>query len=498
MELEQQLATALANPDKALLELDRLDCADSLASFIKLGWHVVEPGRPYVHGWHIDALSEHLEAVADNQINRLVINIPPGSMKSLTVGVFFPVWMWGPKGQSHKRFLGMSHAERLSVRDNMRCKRLVTSQWYQDRWPLQLMPDQNAKLKFENVDMGFREALAITSATGSRGDVVIVDDPHSVDGSDSDAKREGVCENFFEGVSNRLNDESGDEQSAIIVVMQRLHERDLSGQILARDLGYEHLMLPMEFEADRKCYTSIGFEDPRKKDGDLLFPERFSKESVERSRRTLGSYAFAGQHQQRPAPREGGMFKVDAFQIVDMPGSERALTVRYWDKAGTDGGGAYTAGVRMSLLEDGTFLIEDVVRGQWSAGKREKIIRDTAAHDGSDVTIWMEQEPGSAGKDVANLSIRQLAGFTARADRVSGKGSKEIRAEPYAAQVEGGNVYMLKADWNDEFIREHGLFPNGTYKDQVDAAAGAFSKLVKGQKKPQLSLGGGKAAAIRL
>jgi predicted phage terminase large subunit-like protein len=254
----------------------------------------------------------------------------------------------------------------------------------------------------------------------------------------------------------------------------------------------------MEYEPDRQCKTMIGFSDPRKDVGELLFPARFSKEAVEREKRTLGSYAAAGQLQQRPAPREGGMFKIEHFKIINRPESEREATMRYWDKAGTDGAGAYTAGVKMSRMTDGSYLVEHVERGQWSANKRENRIRETAEHDGKDVHIWMEQEPGSSGKDVAQLSIRNLAGFTARADRVSGKGSKEIRAEPYSAQVEAGNVYLLKADWNDEFIREHALFPNGTYKDQVDAAAGCFSKLVKNNKKPQLALGGGKAEAIRL
>ncbi|MGV1867950.1 MULTISPECIES: hypothetical protein [unclassified Rhizobium] len=234
----------------------------SLSSFTKAAWHVLEPGQPYKHGWHIDAMSDHLEAVNRGQIIRLLINVPPGTMKSLMVGVMFPSWEWGPKGLPHMRYLGTSHSHPLAIRDNLKMHRLIASQWYQERWgnSVRLMSDQNAKLKFENDATGFREAMAFTSLTGSRGDRVLIDDPLSVDDANSDVKRDGVNDTFRESVPTRLNNT---EFSAIIVVMQRLNENDVSGLIMANDFGYEHLMLPMEFEPERKCYTSIGFEDPQ-------------------------------------------------------------------------------------------------------------------------------------------------------------------------------------------------------------------------------------------
>ena len=470
-ELPEKFKFALQNP--ALIEREL--ATRHLVHFIKQAWHIVEPGQPYVHGWHIDAMAEHLEAVTSGQINRLLINIPPGTMKSLTTSVFWPAWEWCRS--PHYRYVMVSHKESLAVRDNVRMRRLISSDWYQQRWPLQLMADQNAKMKFENDKHGSREACAAGGITGSRGDRVGIDDPHSVESAAYDNQRKATLEWFSESVPTRMNNPA---TSAIIVTMQRLHEEDVSGLILERELGYDHLCLPMEYEPGRKFFSSIGFTDPRQVEGELLFPERFSREVVERDKRVMGSQAVAGQFQQRPAPAGGGMFKTEGFKVVQAMPGDIAQTVRYWDKAGTEGGGAYTAGVKMSRLKNGQFVIWDVQRGQWSALAREKIIRQTAELDGVGCDVWIEQEPGSGGKESAESTVRNLSGFVARAERVTG--AKEVRAQPYAAQVEAGNIMLLVAGWNRDFIDEHGIFPSGKYKDQVDAGSGAFNKLTGGNK----------------
>jgi len=259
--------------------------------------------------------------------------------------------------------------------------------------------------------------------------------------------------------------------------MQRLHERDPAGFILENELDYEHLCLPMEFEPDHKCVTSIGFEDPRTESGELLFPERFPAETVERDKKVMTEYAVAGQFQQRPAPCGGGMFPVERFEIIQHApaANEIQASIRAWDKAGSSGSGAYTAGVLMHKLKDGRFVIADVVRGQWGALDREQRIKQTAQADGYNTKVVIEQEPGSGGKESAEATIRQLAGFKAEADRVTG--DKETRAEPYAAQVQAGNVQLVQGSWNRPFLDEHEAFPAGQYKDQVDAAASAFAHL---------------------
>jgi predicted phage terminase large subunit-like protein len=484
MRLDRSLSASLANPAKALNELDKLDCEDSLSRFFRLAWSQIEPGVPYVHGWHLDALAEHLEAVTSGQIVRLLINIPPGTMKSLGVGVFWPAWEWGPKGLPHYRIVGASHQIDLQIRDNRRMRQLVKSDWYQAKWPVQLSVDQDAKLKFENTATGFRAAISATGLTGHRGDRVIYDDPHSVEGALSDQQRPAVLRIFQETLTTRMNNP---EKSAIVVVMQRLHEDDLSGHILSQELGYDHLCLPMRFEEDRRCVTSIGFEDPRIEDGQLLFPERFPLHVVERDELAMGSMAAAGQFQQRPTPRGGGMFPIDKFQYVERApaANEIAASIRYWDKAGTDRsarggskaakGGAQTAGTLMHRLHDGRFVIADCHFGQWAALERERQIKLIAETDGKGVKVYVEQEPGSGGKESAEATIRMLAGWNVYADLPTGE--KSIRAEPYAAQVQGSNVWLVRGAWNLPFLHEHQAFPVGRTKDMVDASAAAFNLL---------------------
>lgn len=459
--------------EKEILRAEKEACRRSLARFVKEAWHVIEPVQPYVHGWHIDAMCKHLQAVTDGQITRLLINIPPGTMKSLLVSVFWPMWEWGPRGLSHHRTIGASYNGALSERDNMRARRLCFSRWYQQRWPIGLMLDQDTKKKFENTNTGWRIALPSNGMTGERGDRVVIDDPHSVDGAFSQAEREGTLRWFTETVPTRLNNP---KTSAIVVVMQRLHQRDVSGLIIEDKLGYEQLILPMRFEADRRCRTKLPFKDPRKEEGELLFAERFPIEVVERDEKILGA-AAPGQFQQRPAPRGGMMIEVGKITIAPPP-SNFIRRVRYWDKAGTEGGGKRTAGVLMGFTDKKTWFILDVVKGQWGAANREERIKQTAILDGRLVKIWVEQEPGSGGKESAEATIKMLAGFNVEAERPTG--DKALRAEPFASQVKAGNIF-ISADMDPvtakELLTEFELFPVGRFKDQVDATSGAFNKL---------------------
>lgn len=457
-----------------LVQAERELCKRHLADFIRRSWHVLEPGTPYVHGWHVDALCEHLEAVTKGQITRLLINVPPGTMKSTASAVYWPSWEWGPQALPHTRIIGASHGENLAIRDARKMRNLVQSQWYQERWPIRLASDQNLKTAFENDAMGFRAACAVKSMTGQRGHRVIWDDPHSVEAALSVAHREVALRVFQETLPTRMVDP---ERSAIIIIMQRLHENDVSGHILASGLGYEHLCLPMEYEQERRCVTSIGFADPRTEEGELLFPARFPRHVVERDKKVMGNYAAAGQFQQRPAPRTGGFFEWDQFEVRPNPPAI-VRTVRYWDKAATEGGGCRTAGVKMGVDSDGVYWVLDVVMGQWGTLRRESVIKQTAQLDGYDCEIWLEEEGGSGGKDSAAATVRNLAGFTVKTEHPTG--SKEARATPYSVQVAAGNVKLVAGPWSVAFVEEHKTFPVGKFKDQIDAASGGFNKLASG------------------
>lgn len=442
----------------------------TLAGFVREAWPVLHPGTPYIHGWHIDAICAHLEAITDGRINRLLINVPPGTMKSLLVSVFWPAWEWTFRPEL--QYLTTSYSEAYVKRDSRRMRDLVSSEWYQALWPLSL--PRTAEISFENSRRGFREGKPFASLTGGRGDRVIIDDPHSTETAESEADRNTAIRVFRESVPTRLNDP---ERSAIIVIMQRLHEEDVSGQILKLGLGYEHLMLPMEFEPERRCRTSIGFEDPRTEEGELLFPERFPRHVVERDKVPMGSYAVAGQFQQRPAPRSGGMFQRGDFEIVDAvpAGAKRC---RAWDFAATVPKAGkqpdWTVGLRMAYV-GGIFYVEDVRRDRWSPGDVEKNLKATASQDGTGVRIRIPEDPGAAGKADAATKVKLLAGYDVTVVRPTG--DKATRAKPASAQAEAGNVKLVRGPWNEAFLDEVCSFPNGQHDDQVDAFADALNEL---------------------
>ena len=280
----------------------------------------------------------------------------------------------------------------------------------------------------------------------------------------SPAYRERVWNWYRDDLYTRL--EPG---GAIILIMTRWHEDDLAGRILASEDGPNWTVVSLPALAED--------EDPLgRAPGAALWPARFDEVDLERIRTVLGTQSFTALYQQRPTALEGGLFKRGWFDIVQaVPVQVRR--VRYWDKAGTDSDGDYTAGVLIAMDGDGLYYVADVVRGQWSALERERIIRQTAELDGRDVPIWVEQEPGSGGKESAQATIRALAGWTVRAERVTG--DKLSRAQPFAAQCEARNVKLVRGAWNAAYLDELTMFPNGRHDDQVDASSGAFAKLAK-------------------
>jgi hypothetical protein len=303
----------LENPEETIAAVRRElahRAEANLGVFIRQAWNVLEPGK-FIPGWHLDAIVEHLSAVTAGSVRNLLINLPPRHAKSLTVSVFWPVWEWICNPQ--RRWLFTSYARQLSIRDSVRCRRLITSGWFQDRWAdrFQLMPDQNAKERFDNDRGGVRLATSVGAAvTGEGGDRVVVDDPHNVIDIESRSVRERALDWWDQAMSTRMNDP---KTAARVIVMQRLHERDLSGHVLEQG-GYLHLFLPAEFEPARRCATSIGWQDPRSAEGELLWPAHIGAAEIAEYKRRLGPVAFAGQFQQRPAPVQGARFLNEWFR----------------------------------------------------------------------------------------------------------------------------------------------------------------------------------------
>lgn len=291
----------------------------SLTEFLKSGWRYIDPS-PYVPGWHLDAIAEHLEAVTRGEIRRLLINVPPRTSKSSMVSVAWPAWTWcraddTPLSGPQVQFLFASYAQSLSLRDSVKMRRLVESPWYQKQWGSRfvLTSDQNTKIRFENDRGGYRLATSVGGAlTGEGAGIIVCDDPHNAVEMESETVRRATLAWWDESLSTRLNDP---KTGAFVVIMQRLHEEDLSGHILSRQEGdWTHLCLPMRFDPSRRCETDIGFTDPRKEDGELLCPERFGEKEVSDLESRLGPFAAAGQLDQAPTPRGGGIIKKEWWQ----------------------------------------------------------------------------------------------------------------------------------------------------------------------------------------
>ena len=440
------------------------DCMVDLGAFVRTMFPARRGGKFKVNP-HQQLICNALERVVLGRCPRLIINIPPRSGKTEIAVVNFMAWAMGLFPDAE--FIHSSYSKRLATANTYAVRALMQSEQYQTVFRhTALQEDSRAKDEFRTKQGG------IVYATGADGTItgygagkmragfggcILIDDPSKAGEASSAVMRQNVLDWFATTMETRKNR----PDTPIIVVMQRLHEDDLSGFLLAGGNGetWEHLVIPAINE-----------------DGESFWEDQFPIEDLRR-REAANPYVFAGQFMQTPAPKGGGMFPVDRFVIVEhAPAPDQiAASLRYWDKAGTAGGGAYTAGALMHKLKDGRFCVSDVRRGQLAALDRENLIKQTALIDGKAVKIEVEQEPGSGGKESAEATIRMLAGWQVAADRPTG--DKETRAEPYAAQVQGGNVMLVRGDWNRPFMDEHEMFPNGKFKDQVDAAAAAFARL---------------------
>ncbi len=430
-------------------------------------------------------IGEHLEAVLQGEIQRLMIFAPPQHGKSELTSVRFPVFWLAHR--PNDPVIITSYASSLASSKSAQGRAIVESPAFRALFP-GIETDRESRAKDHWQLAGYRGGIIAAGVggaiTGHGAMLGIIDDP---------------IENWEQAQSQTYRDRAWDwyratfrtriwEGGAIILIMTRWHEIDLAGRLL-QDQGplWTVLRLPALAETPEardfnNAFLGLpeGEPDPLDRTPDEpLAPERFSREELERIRRDVGSIAWATEYQGVPRTPEGYLFKRHWFELVDAAPA-KATRVRYWDKAGTEQGGSYTAGVLMARTEDGLYVIEDVVRGQWSALQRELVIEQTTLLDAhkygtTGVHIWLEQEPGSGGKESAEQTVRQLAGYAVHRETVSG--AKETRWEPFRAQCEAGNVKLVRGPWTGPFIEELTAQPNARFKDQTDAAGGAFNKL---------------------
>lgn len=470
---EEQIQKLLSIPKS---DYDKYLAEECLKDFVEQAWSVVEPTNPFVPGWHIDAITEHLEAVSKKQITKLIINIPPRYLKSLLTAVFWPAWEWIHSPQS--RFLYTSYAEKLSLRDSRKCRNIIKSKWYQRNWSnrYKLVGDQDAKQRYDTDKTGYRIATSVGGvATGEGGNYVICDDAHSALEALSDTKRLSALEWWDDTMTTR---EDIPGQSAKIIIMQRLHEKDLSGHLLAKNIGYEHLCLPAEYEGVNRCYTSLNFKDPRTEPNELLHPDRYGEKELFNLKQGMTTYAVAGQLQQRPVPLKGGMMELGWFGRYKSipPKSQQLLVAQVWDTAQKEKESIHdpwVCGV-WYVCYDGFYLAE-VFRKWLNYPDGKKAVVNMALKYNPDVILIEDKVTGTSL--LQELPLEQIP--------VMGNGSykmfpysllgilpdlnKQARMERESCAVQAGKVILPEmAYWLTDFEGEVTGFPNSEYKDQVD------------------------------
>lgn len=490
------LSAAIQNPHLLIRELNNR----SFYEFLQFFWPEVS-SEEFKTNWHIPYLCGELQKIAERvgegkaKKYDLIVNVPPGTTKTIICSIMFPAWCW--TRWFWMKFITISYSAVLSLESAEYCRDLIKSDQYKAIYPeLSIKEDKDTKSNFRiikttqhvpgrrpRIDFGGNRYSTSVGGTltGFHGHILIWDDPINPQQAVSTVELENANRWLDQTLPTRKVDKS---VSTIIGIMQRLHQNDPTGHMLGKKKeNVKHVCLPGEIDNYRDKVNPPELVQFYKEN--LLDPVRLNRKVLKDLEADLGQYSYAGQIGQSPTPLSGGMFKVDNFIVIDEVINPLNIekVIRYWDKAATKGKigvkttAAWTVGVKMMRLRTGKFIILDVKRGRWSSEERERIIRQVAEADGLNVEVYYEQEPGSGGKESAEATTRNLAGFVARADRP--QGDKVYRADPYSVQVNDGNVMLMRADWNTEFIEEHRHFPFGTYKDQVDAAAGAFSKLVR-------------------
>jgi predicted phage terminase large subunit-like protein len=492
-------------------------CEASLSEFIRQGWKYIDPNA-YHHSWHVDAVCEHLEAVANGDIRRLIINIPPRTSKSSIVSVGFSAWIWaqsmaGPISGPQTQILSASYANSLSIRDSVKTRRLITSPWFQARWPhVALTSDQAQKQRFDTTAGGYRIATSVGGAlTGEGANLIILDDPNNAMEAESEVIRTGVNDWWDSAMSTRLNDP---KTGAYVVVQQRFHSDDLTGHLLDRGDDWVHLMLPMRFEADRKCYTVLGWEDPRTYEGELLCPERFGDEEVSTLERALGPYGASGQLQQRPTPAGGSILRREWWQLYDeecaaeygavfpnypaMSYIVGSLDTAFGEKEENDYSALSIWGVFQDDNENPNAMLMDAwkkrlplhgsdIERKDSESEREWKLRTSdrwgliqwVAYSCKrykvDLLLVENKASGiSVGQEMKRL--HRFDGFGVRLVD-PGRIDKVARAHAVAPSFAEGQIYAPDRKWSEEVITECELFPKAPHDDQVDTVTQAIKYL---------------------
>lgn len=489
--------------------IDRVDCEESLYTFLLHAWPHMDPA-PFKGNWHIQAIAEHLQAVVDGEIKRLIINVPPRSTKTSLCSVALPAWTWaqpesGPTSGPGVRFMYVSYGEELSLEHSVYCRRLIKSEWYQHHWGdrYELLSDQDTKHKFANDKGGERQITSIGARVTGRGaQIVIIDDPNATNEALSDPKTKEVRDYWDQTLRSRLNDRN---TGAFVLIQQRVAEGDLTGHILEKDPDeWEHLMIPAEYEPDRSFKTSIGWEDPRKEAGEILCSERFDADFIAREKKN--KWVFAGQYQQRPEPLGGGIIKREWWQLWEpkayppMDYILASLDTAYTVKTENDYSALTLWGV---FTTDTTAVAHRTIDAEGRPVYIDRDYNETAPkvmllyawaerlefHDliqkvAATCTMpYMRADKLLVENKAAGISIAQemkrLFGNEQFSIQLADPKSMDKMARLFSVQhlFEESMVYAPDKVWAEQVITQVGQFPRGRHDDLVDTVSQAIRHL---------------------
>ncbi len=448
-------------------EREKRRCQNSYYEFFKRAWQELEPQTPLIDNWHIKYLCDTLQAEIERIARRepkttdIIVNMPPRSVKSYLHSIMLCPWAW--TRFPHLKFMNSSHSKTLSIAHCLQGRRLIDSDWYQKHWGavFQLTGDQNVKSFYENDKSGARLAASVgASPTGHGADVIVADDLIDPNRAESEVERQRANDHFDNELFNRLNDQ---EIGIRIIVMQRLHEKDVTGHVLTKSPGmYRTVCLPAEYDeqmiqpADLKTFYDDG----------LFFPRRFSSRFIDALKQGMGPRAYAGQYQQRPAAAEGNIFKRSWWQFYKELPSKLEAEAQSWDlsfkeKTHND----WVVGLVAGKKEGRVYILGRLKRHMGLSDTLKAIVETMTLYPKAK-RIWVEDKAN--GPAVLDVLKRHFPGMIP----VNPKSSKTERAHAITYIVESGNVLLPDpgiAPWVLDFIEELSAFPNGAHDDQVDA-----------------------------
>lgn len=497
----------VVDAEQQLREIERVDCEENLYEFLKTAWPTMDPA-PWSDGWCVEAIAEHLQAVVDGEIKRLIINVPPRTSKTSLCSVAFPAWTWAqpfssPTSGPGVKFMYASYGESLSMDHSVYCRRLIKSPWYQQHWGdrFRLMGDQDTKHKFANDKGGERQITSIDArVTGRGGQIIVIDDPNAANEAHSEAKIKSVIDWWNQTMKSRLNDA---KTGAFVIIQQRIAENDLTGHIIEKNDGeWDHLMLPLCYEPKRSFVTSIGWKDPRTEEGELLWPERFDETFVNEARKD--QWVFAGQYQQRPEPVGGGIVKWDwwetweekAFPPLDF--IVASLDTAFTDKEEND---------PSAMTVWGVFSSDTVSVPKKSIGRNGEVVYTSTQQNELAPKVlmmyaWEERlefhqlikkvaetcrrfkvdrlliEDKAAGHSVAQ-ELRRIYGTEEFGVQLVNPGSlnKTARLHSVSHLWQEGIVYAPTTAWAEKVMTQVGQVPRAAHDDLADTCSQAMKYL---------------------